>query len=814
MEAGTVEQLLRELAERAPHYVPEWRYNLSSPDAGAALVQLWADMFSGTLERFRRLPENYRRSLLDITGSEPKPAESARGFLTFIPRPDADEPVLIPAGTGVACPSVPGAVLETDRDLSVSPTALTAMYYASPACDVVRLYDSFEQQTLFQTEPAAPHIWTLYHPFAFDVSPQALLRLEIRLSEDETDRLRYEAEWEFEDGTEWKPLTVQPDGGKFLLCLEKEEACRRIRFHLRGGKASSTKILSVLAFPSGSALPAEAVYAGDTQQESARFYPFGERFIPGLCFYIACGDALSKPGAFVGLSFNLSFEDFPIEGYPVPAVHMKKIMKASDLAPLETYEITVSEVLWEYYNGTGWAALALKEPGLFADGMARRCSLTFICPEDVRPALCGAHEALFIRARILKADNLFRMHGHYRTPVISDPVFRYGYPDGVPILEAEVSEHMDTHTERLDTPVSLVGALPNPGAMYFAFDRPFSQGTFLLILESTHPSSLRWEYLSVNGWSVLDTRDGTEGLSKPGLLFWQTPDPCTSLRLFGREAYWMRLCDTEGRFETVTDSGPRLLRFCQNTVTAVARTPGSASNLPPGSFRSPVFPITGIVGANNPLAVYGGTDTEAEDLTLQRLTARFTHGDRAVSPRDYEMLALEASRQLCRVRFYPNTDENGVVAPGCGCLVILRRDAGQGGFEALRTEVLAYVNQRRPLGMGRLCVSKPCFIAVSVTLRAAIADPDAALTVKHHILEALEQYLDPVHGGPHGGWHIGSLPEPDELNALIRAVPGILWISHMETVYLRDTMTADYRRAVTEPFVLPRNGAHQIFLRC
>lgn len=809
----TKDKILSGLAKRAAHYVPEWRFNPSSPDAGAAMALIWADMIAGTLERVSRLPDNYHRDLLDQMGYEPKQAVPAQGFLVFQPHSDTEEPVLVPAGTYVACPSVPGAVLETNRDLIVSPASLTAMCYVSPSHDCIRVYNGTENQVLFQPAPPAAHIWTLSHPYAFDVASRARLRLEMILSDGNASWLCREAIWEYEDGAQWNVLYARPDGNTLMLLFPegKESPCRRIRFCLRGG-VSGMEVRAIRAFPSGSALFADAVYAGETQLTEPRFYPFEQRFIPGLCFYIACNDALNKPGAVIELSFDLCYEDFPIEGYSTPPVYMKKVMKALAFEPPEAYEITVSEVAYEYYNGTGWASLKTGEPELFDGGAERQCTLRFICPPDIKPALCGAHEALFIRVRILKASNLFRMHGHYRTPVISELRFRYEYPDGVPVTDAEIREHRDTRVDVIDHPVPLVGALPKPGAMYLSFDKPFVQGTFLLVVESNRPFPLRWEYACASGFTPLDVRDGTGGLSRPGILNWQTSTPCVKMRLFGREAYWMRLCDAEERYELNGRTGPRLLMFYPNVVSATARTPGSAANLPPGSFCSLSAPVPGIAGVFNPLPTYGGAEEETENGTIRRLTARFCHNDRAVSAADCEALALEASLRVCRARCYPGVDETGSFAHDCACLVILCMDATGGSFEALSNEILAYLEARRPLGASRLCVTRPHMMTIQVRLDAFIAEPDAALVVKTDIQETLERYLDPVYGGPNGGWCIGALPKPGDLNALLRTIPGVLWISRLEVLYCRGNVSLDYNRAANEPFVLPRNGTHSINL--
>ncbi|MDR1735336.1 MAG: baseplate J/gp47 family protein [Oscillospiraceae bacterium] len=805
------ERLLEEIAGRAPYYVPEWRFNPASPDAGAVLASVWCGMFSGTLERFGRLPDNCRRALLDVIGSVPRKPLPARGYLAFQSAAEDGGIICVPAGTGAACPEDPQAVMETDAELIVSPAVIGAIYCAFPQRDILTLYNGRENITLFGLAQPAPHVWTLYHPYAFCVSQNAALRLNIRLDNaDVADLCGGGVLWESGDGEEWTQIDARPDGGDILLAQNR--GGRALRITLPGGQRESAALRAVTAMPSENALFPDAVYAGDTQQSGDRVYPFDRRFIPGLCFYIACADAFGKPGARIEVSFHLDFEDFPIEGYPDVQIRMKKLMKAEELAPPAEYVIDISETVWEYFNGTGWAVLPAGEPGMFSSGPSRRRAVSFTCPEDMAFAVWGAHELPFIRARILGVNNLFRMRGHYRTPVISG--LRIRYAGEFPVPEAEVYEHMESRAVALDgTPVPLRGALDTPGAVYFAFAMPFSQGGILFHLTPGQAFKARWEYAVGGGWAALDVHDGTKNLSQTGILTYQAPLPCAKTRLFGREGYWMRVCDADNTFGRFTQSGPRLLGIFENAVSATARTPGVASNLPSGAFSSLLAPVAGISAVFNPTACAGGVSEEDEQGVIRRLTAGLCHGGRAVSARDCEELALESSPLVLRARLYCRTGEDGAENPDCDCLALLSAHGGRGDFGAIGRAALAFVAPRRPLGAGRLCVAAARFVDVNVTVHAAISAPEEALNVKRRILETLSLYLDAARGGPEGGWQLGTLPSPEDIAAVLRTVPGIASLYGVKAVYKINHAYADYARAVREPFALPADGTHEIAFR-
>jgi hypothetical protein len=786
-----------ELAARAPDYVPEWRYNPSSLDAGAALALIWDNLFSGTLERYGRLAENCRLALLDTIGSEPKPALPARGYLVFEPDAEADCGIIVSAKTGIAGPKGSDTVMETDRELVVSPAKIEEIYCALPSQGSVRRHEGRENIPLFKAEGAETHVWTFYHPYAFAVSRDASLRLYIELNGGDTACLCGGVEWEFEDGQQWKPLRARQDGDNLLLeFLENTDApCRRIRFSLPGAGCPDNSLISVRAFPTGNALFPDAVYTEDTQQDGDSVFPFERHFMPGSCFYVACNDALGKPGALVELSFFLRFEDFPIEGYPEWQIHWRKVMKSADLEPPPEYTVQVSEVVWEYFNGTGWAILSAGDPGMFANGLERRCALRFTCPADIAPTVCGAHEGLYIRARVRTVENIFRIRGYYRAPVLS--ALRFRYTGDFPVTDAKVYGHWETRRLQPGIPAPLIGTLPLPGAMYFTFNSPFGQGSILFDVVPGKSAPLRWEYSAENGWAPLDVHDGTHNLSQTGIVIYQTPVPCAKARMFGREGYWMRVVDIENTY--CEFSGLHLLGLYENAVTATARTPGGEANMPSRAFHSILDPIPGILGAYNPLPCHGGMPGENEESIIRRLTAGFHHGGRAVSPPDIERLALEASQHVRHARCYPKTGADGFPSDNCDCVAVLGGDAD---------EIQMYLEDLRPLGAGRLAVTEARFIGVNVTLSAAIERPEDALSIKRHVLRRLSEFLDP----DLGGWQIGQLPSPEAITALLRSVPELLWISKINIAYTRGSASADYRRAAEEPFAFPADGKHEIRL--
>lgn len=93
------------------------------------------------------------------------------------------------------------------------------------------------------------------------------------------------------------------------------------------------------------------------------------------------------------------------------------VMRRSDFKPDLEYDITIDAVIWEYFNGSGWARLFSDNTGgdVFSvknGTMGQYRTLSFLCPTDMSPILVNARESCYVRARILKVNNLYKTLGN------------------------------------------------------------------------------------------------------------------------------------------------------------------------------------------------------------------------------------------------------------------------------------------------------------------------------------------------------------------------------------------------------------------
>ncbi len=165
---------------------------------------------------------------------------------------------------------------------------------------------------------------------------------------------------------------------------------------------------------------------------------------------------------------------------------------------------------------------------------------------------------------------------------------------------------------------------------------------------------------------------------------------------------------------------------------------------------------------------------------------------RAVTAADFEALAREAplpegTPGLKRVCCIPRRDletPNADDAPGHVSLVVVpeRKDPKSAELPVPPPQLLRavwdYLDPRRLLAT-RHHVVGPTYVPVSVEARVT-PRPDAAAGLDQRIKDKLEDFLDPLHGGPErDGWPFGRDVYISELYELLEGVAGVDWITEI-----------------------------------
>ncbi len=213
---------------------------------------------------------------------------------------------------------------------------------------------------------------------------------------------------------------------------------------------------------------------------------------------------------------------------------------------------------------------------------------------------------------------------------------------------------------------------------------------------------------------------------------------------------------------------------------------GVRGNVPAGAITAPMTAVTGIdaAGVTNPLAATGGADEEDITTAMERAPRMLKARDRAVTPGDFELLAMEAGTVArARALSLSHPDFPGIAVPGVVTMVVVPEIAGTPAqqllvaaprpVESLLRTICAYLDARRMLTT-ELYVVGPRYVPVSLTLAAVLA-PDADAAETSTALEtAMRRFFHPLFGGSDGqGWPFGGTIRYGELYRAA-LVPGVL----------------------------------------
>lgn len=291
---------------------------------------------------------------------------------------------------------------------------------------------------------------------------------------------------------------------------------------------------------SGGLVP-DAAFANDVplSLESERdLFPFGGTPQRLDSFYLASGEAFTKTGTEVEVRFQS-----PGTGRP----------EETDGAP---------EVSWEYWNGTNWTRL----PGLRdgTAGLTGAGTVAFAVPGDLAPTGVAGREGRWIRARLVgdvRGEVSYEETGDGTWERVGVAPPRFG---GVRIhydREAPPDHLVAANNREYDaTPAGPSAGRFRPfrpppddaQTLYLGFDGPLRDGPVRLLIsvaEGRVPEGfvprLRWEYRGRDGrdgegWTPLAVRDGTEGLTRRGVVEFVVPGETTATRLFGDRGHWIR----------------------------------------------------------------------------------------------------------------------------------------------------------------------------------------------------------------------------------------------------------------------------------
>jgi len=641
------DQIIEYLAGLAPYYTHEWRFSPDSAESGSTLLSIFAEMVEENIKRLNRVPQKNRKAFYNLLGISGLPPQPAKAMLHFDLSSGAKEPVLVPAGTQVfAQPPTENEPIpfETTEPFLVTPAEIIEIFNLSPALDRitrVKHYETEDKKELPETRFRAFDVFTEENLqcHCLYIAQENILRVrgktkfsicfwESGISEELEKLVGMLAdtetyEWSFFSADGWTsfeevkaegpdlvlvkpdiveiiPTKINEQEGYWIRCqviplipekmadMESPEASQSWRIPAINGVALRSQFID--ATEQEGILPA-VLFASETQVEETECMPFGTFFAPHNVFYIGNDEVFSKKDALISLEFDLGFMTNSMVAEDIPVIKWKLIIKENDIKRKQTKDVSVSRVVWEYWNGKSWLKLMTGEAGegIFDYPEAGRKIVKFKCPGDLSQTDVNGLEGLWIRARIVDVENMYYAFTQYQTPVLRRIRLNYDYGGknlnaGIILTENNLS-WIDWTTFHLDNKASFypfVGMDGEEPSLLLGFTSAPVNGPINMFFnldsfdfkEEKEPA-LEWEYLGSQGlktgWFSLKVADNTKNLTKSGMVSFAGPPDFTRETLYGIEAYWLKIRNRDRKYEKAhfLDKLPQVMAIQMNNIYAV-----------------------------------------------------------------------------------------------------------------------------------------------------------------------------------------------------------------------------------------------------
>ena len=222
---------------------------------------------------------------------------------------------------------------------------------------------------------------------------------------------------------------------------------------------------------------------------------------------------------------------------------------------------------------------------------------------------------------------------------------------------------------------------------------------------------------------------------------------------------------------------------------------GLAGNVAADTLTTWKDPIPG-VNVTNPQPATGGSDAETLDNALIRGPQQLHSLQRAVTARDFELLALRSTGAVARAKAYTKASLWKHATPGTVEVLVVpfipeeQRPAGvvtEADLKAHQTDVaIATVQQSldecKPLST--TCIVKGIFYKqVKVEARAVIHRGEDATAVQSRVLKRLHQTINPLPSSlPSSGWPFGYPLRVSHVYDIMLSEPGVSFVDNVRLV--------------------------------
>ncbi|MFI3227520.1 MAG: baseplate J/gp47 family protein [Clostridia bacterium] len=610
------EQVKKEILKRANSYVPEWTQN--DRDIGSALIDIYAELHSDSLARIDNLRQKRNTQYFNKLNTVQKPAIPAKGYVTFGLSNDQAPGTVVYKNSALTTTRTysdgTSVNVETVDDVFVTPAKIDVIMQ-SKGDYIAKKYEDFN------TLLSANDTNLQEHEFVFRVENVINLKntgkISLSFYESKSEKISYEklvklisfATFYYSTKEEYKKFKI-PNIEKGKIILEKEDSTEIEPFFedefssikiktTRADVFEDFKMRDIKVSSKADFVKPDGINAVGVQYDGKEeFYPFSEKANLYNEVYFSCEEALSKKGSKIEIDFIMDFQEILSDTFEEEIPNYKVVMKKKDVKRDPVYDITIEEVVFEYFNGYGFVNLFAnkKYSDIFSTkkGLHRqRQSIEFICPNDMEQTIVNGNYGRFIRARINKMNNAYKLKSKYISPIISNLNFSFEYlsegnrPNSIRKTNNLTTKELMPSCFDGVYPLSLFETVgESKYCVYFGLSQPIIKGPVKILFDiaySVHGRKLIWQYYTKKGFKNLDLLDETSGLAHTGIITIKDLFDHEKVEIFGESKYFLRLVDID---EHIKAKPIRLNGIHLNSVSAIATKSGIKKSFSATTFDS------------------------------------------------------------------------------------------------------------------------------------------------------------------------------------------------------------------------------------
>jgi len=257
-----------------------------------------------------------------------------------------------------------------------------------------------------------------------------------------------------------------------------------------------------------------------------------------------------------------------------------------------------------------------------------------------------------------------------------------------------------------------------------------------------------------------------------------------------------RLKDKDGKLDQAPQAFGEVPKAGKQICLWYCAGGGSAGNVAANTLTTLKDQIPGVTAVTNPEPATGGRDAETLENALVRGPQQLHSLQRAVTARDFELVALRSSGAIARAKAYTKASLWKHATPGTVEVLVVpnipEKDRPDGVVteEALEEQqrddankvVQQALDEAKPLST--TCLVEPVgYKEVKVVARAVIHRGEDAKAVQARVLKRLHQTINPLPSSlPSTGWAFGNPLRVSHVYDIMLAEPGVSFVDNVRIV--------------------------------